>query len=106
MRHGVTGNWNGIYCDILMGIGLYRAVNWWLRSPYSSNGNYACSVGAVGSVDGSSVFSGNVCARPALALSSEILVSDSADSSGCYIIASAPAGEEYQKVNGVWMRMC
>ena len=82
------------------------AVYWWLRSPYSS-GNSACSVRADGSVDDrDGVCGGDGCARPALALSSEILVSDSADSSGCYTIASAPAGEEYQKVNGVWMRMC
>ena len=83
------------------------AVNWWLRSPYSG-GNYygACSVSTGGSVGNNYICSGDDCARPALALSSEILVSDSADSSGCYTIASAPAGEEYQKVNGVWMRMC
>lgn len=84
------------------------AVFWWLRSPDSSNDRGAYSVGAGGSVDylNVNVYSGYDCARPALALSSEILVSDSADSSGCYTIASAPAGEEYQKVNGVWMRMC
>lgn len=83
------------------------AVTWWLRSPDSS---YDCVsayyVNAVGSVVNDYVYYGDYCARPALALSSEILVSDSADSSGCYTIASAPAGEEYQKVNGVWMRMC
>ena len=82
------------------------AVYWWLRSPYSSNYYSAYYVYAGGSVGPDSVCNGNICARPALALSSEILVSDSADSSGCYTIASAPAGEEYQKVNGVWMRMC
>lgn len=85
------------------------AVRWWLRSPYSSysGSDGAYYVTADGGVDYSDrVYSGNYCARPALALSSEILVSDSADSSGCYTIASAPAGEEYQKVNGVWMRMC
>lgn len=82
------------------------AVRWWLRSPTSSDNVRACLVGAGGGVDDGSVYYGSVCARPALALSSEILVSDSADSSGCYTIASAPAGEEYQKVNGVWMRMC
>lgn len=85
------------------------AVIWWLRSPhsiyYDPGGAYFVS--ADGSVDyNSDVSDGDDCARPALALSSEILVSDSADSSGCYTIASAPAGEEYQKVNGVWMRMC
>lgn len=82
------------------------AVNWWLRSPVSSNNNYACYVRTDGSVDGNHVYYGHYCARPALALSSEILVSDSADFSGCYTIVSAPAGEEYQKVNGIWMRMC
>lgn len=82
------------------------AVYWWLRSPGSGNTGGAFGVYADGSVGSSGVFSGDRCARPALALSSEILVSDSADSSGCYTIASAPAGEEYQKVNGVWMRMC
>lgn len=83
------------------------AVGWWLRSPGSRDGGSAYCVSTDGGVIGSyDVYSGNYCARPALALSSEILVSDSADSSGCYTIASAPAGEEYQKVNGVWMRMC
>ena len=66
MRHGVTGNWNGIYCDILMGIGLYRAVYWWLRSPYSSS-SYAYFVFADGSVYDDYVYYGNRCARPALA---------------------------------------
>ena len=83
------------------------AVYWWLRSPNSSYSNSAYYVLTDGGVNSSYyVYTGNYCARPALALSSEILVSDSADSSGCYTIASAPAGEEYQKVNGVWMRMC
>ena len=83
------------------------AVHWWLRSPYSGNGDYAYYVYTDGGVSHSSgVCGGYYCARSALALSSEILVSDSADSSGCYTIVSAPAGEEYQKVNGIWMRMC
>ena len=82
------------------------AVYWLLRSPDSSYNDLAYNVDTDGSVYNHSVYGGNPCARPALALSSEILVSDSADSSGCYTIASAPAGEEYQKVNGVWMRMC
>lgn len=82
------------------------AVNWWLRSPYSSIYVSACCVYTDGSVASNYVYYGSYCARPALALSSEILVSDSADFSGCYTIVSAPAGEEYQKVNGIWMRMC
>lgn len=67
MRHGVTGNWNGIYCDILMGIGLYRAVYWWLRSPNSSYSDYACLVITDGGVNSNSVYYGDFCARPALA---------------------------------------
>lgn len=82
------------------------AVFWWLRSPVSDVNNHAYYVGTDGGVYSYGVYDGRRCARPALALSSEILVSDSADSSGCYTIVSAPAGEEYQKVNGVWMRMC
>lgn len=82
------------------------AVYWWLRSPNSGSNGNAYSVIPVGSVRNYGVYGGDYCARPALALSSEILVSDSADSSGCYTIVSAPAGEEYQKVNGIWMRMC
>ena len=82
------------------------AVGWWLRSPVSGSNGSAYRVFSDGGVGSGYVYSGGFCARPALALSSEILVSDSADSSGCYTIASAPAGEEYQKVNGVWMRMC
>lgn len=83
------------------------AVGWWLRSSYSSNNASAYYVSAVGSVDRGSAYSAYYCARPALALSSEILVSDSPDSSGCYTIEDAViAGEQYQKVNGVWRRMC
>lgn len=43
--------------------------------------------------------------RPAITLSSEIMVSDSAGSDGCYTIESCPAGELYHKVNGVWLKM-
>lgn len=82
------------------------AVYWWLRFPYSRLSSDAYRVYPGGGVNSDRAYDGYSCARPALALSSEILVSDSADSSGCYTIASAPAGEEYQKVNGVWMRMC
>lgn len=50
-----------------MGIGLYRAVNWWLRSPNSSNNNNAYYVNTDGSVNNNNVYNGNNCARPALA---------------------------------------
>ena len=84
-----------------------KAVYWWLRSSSSSDYNYAYYVSAVGSVNYDRASNASGCARPALALSSEILVSDSPDSSGCYTIEDAViAGEQYQKVNGVWRRMC
>lgn len=84
------------------------AVSWWLRSSSSSTRNYASNVRTGGGViDRGSAYYAYYCARPALALSSEILVSDSPDSSGCYTIEDAViAGEQYQKVNGVWRRMC
>ena len=83
------------------------AVYWWLRSSFSSNSYYAYRVTADGSVSNGGAYFAVSCARPALALSSEILVSDSPDSSGCYTIEDAViAGEQYQKVNGVWRRMC
>ena len=84
-----------------------KAVGWWLRSSYSSYNYDSYRVYADGSVNSSYAYRANYCARPALALSSEILVSDSPDSSGCYTIEDAViAGEQYQKVNGVWRRMC
>lgn len=84
------------------------AVSWWLRSSYSSYNSNAYRVDSDGSVDSPNrAYNADRCARPALALSSEILVSDSPDSSGCYTIEDAViAGEQYQKVNGVWRRMC
>lgn len=85
------------------------AVYWWLRSSNSSYSytGFAYRVNADGSVGGNRAYDAGYCARPALALSSEILVSDSPDSSGCYTIEDAViAGEQYQKVNGVWRRMC
>lgn len=83
------------------------AVDWWLRSSNSSDRDNAYSVDADGSVSSDGAYNASSCARPALALSSEILVSDSPDSSGCYTIEDAViAGEQYQKVNGVWRRMC
>ena len=83
------------------------AVYWWLRSSSSSDHSLAYCVYAGGGVFNDRAYGAGYCARPALALSSEILVSDSPDSSGCYTIEDAViAGEQYQKVNGVWRRMC
>ena len=86
--------------------GTSTAVNWWLRSP-DSGASDAYYVGTDGALSYYRVYrANNVCPRPALTLSSEILVSNGTDSEGCYTVDDAAvAGEHYQKVNGVWRRM-
>lgn len=59
---------------------------WWLRSPYSSNSRYVRNVHTDGSSSNVSAYYGIDGVRPALNLSSGILVSDSADSDGAYTI--------------------
>lgn len=59
---------------------------WWLRSPWSSNSNRMRIVNTNGSGFGSVAYNGSLGVRPALNLSSGILVSDSADSDGAYTI--------------------
>ena len=81
------------------------AVYWWLRSP-NSNADRAYFVNSSGALNYNRVYYANSCCpRPALALSSEIYVSDSADADGCYTVESAPAGEQYMKQNGIWLKM-
>lgn len=86
--------------------GTSTAVYWWLRSPYSSNRDRAYYVNSSGAQLNNYVYYAYNCPRPALALSSQILVSNGTDSEGCYTVDDAAvAGEHYQKVNGVWRRM-
>lgn len=59
---------------------------WWLRSPNSSYSYAARSVSSNGRSDYSTASYGHRGVRPALNLSSGILVSDSADSDGVYTI--------------------
>ena len=60
---------------------------WWLRSPYSSSSYYVSDVNTGGgSGSGGLAYNGSRGVRPALNLSSGILVSDSADSDGAYTI--------------------
>ena len=81
------------------------AVIWWLRSP-SSNARSAYYVNTSGASNDYNVCNAvYYCPRPALALSSEIYVSDSVDGDGCYTVESAPAGEQYMKQNGIWLKM-
>ena len=81
------------------------AVNWGLRSPYSS-GYYACSISTDGTVGGDSVYYAYFAPRPAFNLKSSIVVSDSTDSDGCYTVESVPGndGGLYVKNNGLWVR--
>ena len=57
---------------------------WWLRTPYYSYTYYAQYVRSNGSLYNRTAYSGVYGVRPALNLSSSLLVSDSTDSDGCY----------------------
>ena len=59
---------------------------WWLRSPNSSNANNVRFVYSVGSLYSVSAYDGSGGVRPALNLSSDILVSDAPDGEGYYTI--------------------
>lgn len=64
---------------------------WWLRTPHHSFANIARSVNSDGSLGGSNAYRGNYGVRPALNLSSSLLVSDTTDSDGCYTVMFASA---------------
>lgn len=57
---------------------------WWLRTPRNSYAEFARRVLSNGSLDYSRVYLGINGVRPALNLSSSLLVSDSTDADGCY----------------------
>ena len=57
-----------------------------VRSPYSSNANNVRDVNSDGSLNNSYACDGRGGVRPALNLSSDILVSDNPDSDGAYTI--------------------
>ena len=81
------------------------AVNWGLRSPYSSGYSAFC-IGTGGTVGDVSVYFADFAPRPAFNLKSSIVVSDSTDSDGCYTVESVPGndGGLYVKNNGLWVR--
>ena len=81
------------------------AVNWGLRSPYSSAYS-AYNIGTDGSVNSDGVCNANFAPRPAFNLKSSIVVSDSTDSDGCYTVESVPGndGGLYVKNNGLWVK--
>lgn len=62
---------------------------WWLRTPRHSFANIARGVNLDGSLGGTNVYRGNYGVRPALNLSSSLLVSDTTDSDGCYTVMFA-----------------
>nr|DAH82978.1 MAG TPA: Neutrophil gelatinase-associated lipocalin [Caudoviricetes sp.] len=62
---------------------------WWLRTPYYSSANGDRLVDKDGSLNFSYAFIGYFGVRPALNLSSSLLVSDTADSDGCYTVVFA-----------------
>ena len=57
---------------------------WWLRTPKYSDARNARRVNSDGSLDYSVAYIGAIGVRPALNLSSSLLVSDSTDADGCY----------------------
>ena len=57
---------------------------WWLRTPDYSRAHYARRIYSDGSFGGSYACNGYSGVRPALNLSSSLLVSDSTDADGCY----------------------
>lgn len=57
---------------------------WWLRTPKYSDARSARRVNSDGSLDYSVAYIGAIGVRPALNLSSTLLVSDSTDADGCY----------------------
>jgi len=81
------------------------AVYWGLRSPRSDAVN-AYYVSTDGTLYNDYVYYAYFAARPAFNLKSEIVVSDSTDSDGCYTIESLPTagGGVYVKQGGVWVQ--
>lgn len=57
---------------------------WWLRTPNYSNANTARLVRTDGGLSSSGAYFGSNGVRPALNLSSSLLISDNTDSDGCY----------------------
>lgn len=76
-----------------------------LRSP-RSGADDACGILTDGSVNYDDVYYAFFAPRPAFNLKSEIVVSTSTDSDGCYTVESVPGknGGLYVKQNGVWVQ--
>ncbi len=59
---------------------------WWLRTPYASDSCIVRFVGTGGSLSYYYAYDGYIGLRPAFNLASGLLISDSADSDGCYTV--------------------
>lgn len=59
---------------------------WWLRTPYASHSYLARIVNTDGSLNYNYAYRGNYGVRPACVVSSSILVSDTVDADGAYVI--------------------
>lgn len=63
---------------------------WWLRTPHSSYSYYVRGVSSNGALSYSGARGGGNGVRPLCNLSSDILVSDTVDEDGCYVIELPP----------------
>ena len=72
---------------------------WWLRTPYYSYALRARRVYSDGSLDYFDAYYGYIGVRPALNLSSSLLVSDSTDSDGCYTFVWNQAPTKPSSIN-------
>ena len=59
---------------------------YWLRDAYAGSAGYARVVRSVGALDWGLAYFGDYGLRPACNLSSDLLISDSVDSDGCYTV--------------------
>lgn len=66
------------------------AAYWWLRTPNSSNSCYVRNVYSNGALRLNYAYYGLLGVRPLCNLSSDILVSDTVDEDGCYVIEIPP----------------
>jgi hypothetical protein len=74
---------------------------WWLRTPLAASSYYARSVNTGGTLRSDSAYRGEGGVRPALELDSGILVSDSVDTDGAYIIQWWTPPSIYPRISGV-----
>ena len=80
-----------------------QAWYWWPRTPRADSSRYVRSVSSDGALKSSSAYNGNLGLRPALNLPSDLLISDTTDSDGCYtVIWGSPSPNISVNIGGVW----